>query len=117
MDNFISFFQNLPNTFLAFWETSSTAKKSLMVGGLLGAIGLFTVLFSINKEENLQNLYVNLSQNDLSSISNFLVKITLFFIIGKGSLPTSAILPEKIEIIVFEFLFILLSIFFTWFKV
>ena len=45
-----------------------------MIGGLLGTIGLFTVLFSINKDEKLQNLYVNLSQNDLSSISNFLVK-------------------------------------------
>ena len=46
-----------------------------MIGGLLGTIGLFTVLFSISKDEKLQNLYVNLSQNDLSSISNFLLKM------------------------------------------
>ena len=39
------------------------------------------------------------------------------FMIGTGSFPTSLIRPEKIDIIVFEFLFILLIIFLTWFTV
>ena len=71
MDNFISFFQNLPNTFLAFWETSSTAKKSLMVGGLLGAIGLFTtvrLVFSIPNFKLNRALGINLNYNSLGSL-------------------------------------------------
>lgn len=72
MDSIRAYFGQFTNQFRTFWSTTSNLNKGIMAGVLALILVAFSSLLFINKEDNSEYLFVNLSKEDTAAISSFL---------------------------------------------
>lgn len=101
MEKLRAFFANLGPRSAGFWAKLSAAKKAGLAAAILLLVGGIVALFSMQRSEPYEYVFVDLSAEDVTAISNYFKQnnIADYVIDQKGiKVPAAAVLPLRLKL-------------------